>query len=570
MDVHLSVSLTYKEIFTDYETFDLASALSEIPSRAALEILGYVMAQLHTKERKREPQIEILTMWLSRIPVETRRKVEHVINQISKEASKNAAYTGDFNFVNNVSTLKLVQEIFKNFNKNDDTDLTPEQELLLFKSYLYVSQKWTDEQADSMKGMGANDRDELAKFFINMHMPFAEHLEFKDFRIQVVKAIYFFKFCEQDSQFNEYLEIFLKDRSLTSWHEYIVNILSMYVRKFEPLETPSIVEFKDVEPPIIPWLKELSVNPDDYKPNPDFLELREKPVFEVRDNQFLFLNLNFLIDKIYQGVQFDFSRSLVKSKAEYKGKPIKDYGQFKSIYGTEFSENHMFYEIMKYAFKSKKLVKFTGEEMKAVLKEGEPDFYIRDKGKVYLFEYKDITIAAAAKQSPDITKKVDEIFKKLVKNEKGSDKGVAQLVNTIKKIRHGDFHKIDPGLSKDAIIYPIVVHTDFSLQVPGINTILNSEFRAQISNSAFSMDEGIKNLSILHLDTIIKFQDLFSDNRIKLNNALNSYFEIVHSRNPLHRIGSFDVHLHDKAAEMDYDTPKMMMEELKKILPDED
>ncbi|MCC3160393.1 hypothetical protein LJ737_24365 [Hymenobacter sp. 15J16-1T3B] len=565
MDFHLSVSLTYKEVFDDYEAFDLADAVSRIPSRAALEVLGYVMAQLHTKERSSKTQLEILRMWLSRIPDSTKARVEYVINKINKEASGSKTHSGDFNFVNNVSTLKLIQEVFNNFNNNEDEDLTPEQELLLFKSYLYVSQKWTDEQADSVKGMKAGNKEEFAKFFLNFHMPYIEHFEFKDFRMQIIKAIYFFRFCESNPQFKTYLEIFILDRGLNSWQEYLVNILKVYVRKFEPLKTPSIITFKDAEVGIVPWLKELSINESEYRSNQDFRELREKPVFEVRDNEFVFLNLNFLIDKIYQGIQFDFAASLVKHKAKYNGKRIKDYPQFKSIYGEEFSEKHMFYAVMKYCFRDKKLIKFSGEELRHQI-DGEPDFYIRDKAKIYVFECKDVTIAANAKQSPDVNVKIDEVFKKLVKNEKGADKGVTQLVNTIKKIRSGEFLKIDAGALKNSIIYPIIVHIDFSLQVPGINVVLNSEFRRQIAAAGLSMDAGIKNVSLLHLDTLIKFQDLFNSGQLKINNCLNSYYELSVNRNPLYSIASLDNHLHDKAAEMNYDSPKIMMEELEKVL----
>lgn len=567
---HMSISFDYNNIFDDYEIFDLDNVLNKIPSKKSLEVIGHFLAQMHTKERSIYVQYEMLQTWGNRLPNTVKSRVIAEINSIMSQKPTNSMQTSDFNFINNISSLKLIQHILKNYNSINQEELTPEQELLLFKSYLYCSKQWIDEQANSVKGVKPNSELDFAKFIIQFQMPYAELIEFKDFRLQFIKAVYFFKFCEHDPLFNSYLNIFLKEINLPNWHQYLINILSSYVRKFEPLRIPSIIAIGEEYTDMINWLEELCIDTNIYLPKPDFTELRERPVFKLYNNEFLFLNLNFLIDKIYQGIQFDFAKALVKTKAQYKGKPIKNYPDFKSIFGSEFSENNLFYKIMNYSFEKSKYLRMSGEEMKTILGQGEPDYYMRSKNKVYLFEYKDKLISAESKINTTIDRKVDEIYKKFVKDDKSHKTGVGQLIESIKEIRRGNFtDKIDKQLNKNCIIYPLIVYTDFSLVVPGVNIILNNEFKIQLKHAGLENDVNIKNLTLLSLDGLIKFQDLFRDGRLKINNCLNNYFEAISNPNILQRIISFDTFLHSKTSKVDYDSPKMFIEEIIKIVPPE-
>ncbi|MFN8300675.1 MAG: hypothetical protein U0T75_16350 [Chitinophagales bacterium] len=130
---------------------------------------------------------------------------------------------------------------------------------------------------------------------------------------------------------------------------------------------------------------------------------------------------------------------LIKNKVEFNGKVIKSYLDFKNIYSTEFSENELFYSVMNYAFEKSDYIRFNGTQMKAALKEGEPDYYMRDKSKIYLFEFKDVLLEAKAKHSHKYEDIVAEISKKLVKNQNESPKGISQLVNVIERLRKNEF-----------------------------------------------------------------------------------------------------------------------------------
>lgn len=556
------VSIAYKEIFDDYETVDIRTLLQGIPSRSALEIIAHCSAQIHTEERDDSRQVALLQLWVGRLPTEVHARLNNFVSRMRAESNVR------FNFINNISNLLLCEYIIENHNSlTAVSNLTPEQELDLFKAYLWCSQQWTDEQLSKEK-LEITNEEQLARFLICLQFPYQELLEFKDFRMQFIKATFFFKFCEQNPTFKEYLDIFCREHNVRSWREYLLHILSIYIRKFEELHTPSRLKVGDEHKAVQDFLRYFSIDPNNFKRSKDFLGLREKPVYEIEENDFLFLNLNLLVDKLFQGVQFALFKALQKNGATYKGKPIVKFDHFKSIYGEELSEKGLFYSIVKYAFEKNDYVKLDGQTLKAKLKDGEPDFYMREKGKIYLIEYKDVIINASVKHSYDFDTIWAELSKKFVSNENNSAKGIKQLVNTIEGIYHDKFTMIDKFKKDEAIIYPILIFTDFVLNIAGVNYLLNREMR-RLLNQRGIPDANVKNLVLIDLDELVKFQDLFRSKDLKLNNCLNEFIETV-AKPPLdNRISTFTTFIHHKTKDFKDYTPKMLFKEAEELLRDE-
>lgn len=555
----MHVAISYKDLFDDYDVVSVQQLIQDIPTKNSLQILGYFMAQLHSREREMNLQLKLLQLWVGRFPYEIHNKLSAFINRTQ---TKNSQYS----FLDNASLLILVENILVNNNNlNILADLTPDQELKLFKAYLYCTQEWIDKQYPNFKISKIKKEEDVIAVLLPSQIPYQEVQDLKDFRIQFIKAIYFFKFCENHDEFKKYLAIFLSEYNLNSWHEYLRNLLTLYIRKFEELKTPSVINISNDFPAVINFLKDLSVNPIEYSPKIDFLNLRDKPVFQIDENHFLFLNFNFLVDKIYQGIQFDFARVLKKHGATYNGKVIKSPVDFIGIFGNEFSEHGLFYSVMDFAFEKSKYIRFRGEEIKQFIN-AEPDYYIRDKGKIYLFEFKNVYFNATVKNSYELETIKDELFKKYVENQKGKPKGISQLLNSIKSIRKGDYEKIDQFDYENVIIYPVIVYVDFSLNLAGINFILNKEFKIWLEKEkALS---NVKNLTLIDLDSFIKFQDLFRSGTLKLNNCLNEYFDSLSNRDIFDRIGTFNTIIHYKTSKIKYDSPKMLMEEIGNIFPD--
>jgi hypothetical protein len=553
------VTLSYEDAFDDYEKVNIKELLAGIPSKNVLQIAGHFSAQIHTSSKDKELQLKFLKMWVERIPLIYRARLSYAISLIEgRPASK-------LNFINNVSTSMLSEYALENNNDLAMVDnLTPEQELNLLKTYLYCTKQWLDKQ--SFKDEDGTTAFGLSKLLIKLKIPYEEIQRLKDFRIQFLKAVFFFKFCEGNPVFSEFLQVFYKEHNVATWNEYLSKLLGIYVRKFEDMKTSSILKVGDDHKEIQDFLRQFALDPQGFKRSDDFLGLREKPVLEIAPNEFLFINLNFIVDKFFQGIQFALAKAIIKHKVQYRGKEIQRFDQFKSIYGEEVSEKGVFYAIMNYTFENTKYSRLNGQELKLKLKSGEPDYYLRHDKNVVLIEYKDILINASVKHSYNFDTIKDEIFKKLISNQNSTDKGISQLVNSIVRIQKGDYSQVDPNIDSNSIIYPVLVITDDSFDLPGVNYILNIEFRRLLKERNIS-DSNIRNLVIVNLNDLLRFQDFFRNGNLNLMNCLEEYVKM--SSNPAtmdEAIAAFEEFMKFKTRQEKNFTPEMLLKEVKGML----
>ncbi|PNW28737.1 hypothetical protein [Formosa algae] len=518
-----SVSITYKDLFDDYSTVDVNALLADIPTKNSVQLIGYFLAQIHLEKLDEKLQVELIEFWSQRLPADLKSRIQEFTIQTVKDKKT------EFTFISNLSGLIFMETILENYNELEPLDdLTPEQELNFFKAYLISTQTWIDKQGKILFDIKPFENDmDFVKTFLPSHIAIDEFHTVKDFRTQFIKAKHFFQFCETDEEFKVYLDIFLKEYGLDSWATYLKNILSLYIRKFERLKTPSVIIIESEHQEQINFLAQLSIEIEGFSKSDDFLQLREKPIYRLNETDFVFLNLNFFVDKIYQGIQFDFARVLVDNSATFKGKKIKTRVQFLSIFGDEFSETGLFYNIMQECFEKSKYNIFNGNQIKEIITDGEPDYYIRDKAKIYLFEFKNVFLGGKIKHALDYEKIKGGIYEKLVENKSGSPKGIKQLTAVIEKIREKEFNKFDDYNFDETIIYPVIVFTDYSFNTAGVNYMLNEEFREFLESQSVELRTKIKNLIIIDLDDFIKYQDLFRDKKIKLNNLFNGYLEFI-------------------------------------------
>lgn len=517
-----SVSIIYKDLFSDSDEVQICDLIKDIPTVNSIELLSYFLVQIHLEKEDKELQIDLIDFVAQRFPKEIKEKIE----RFYKTTRPNA----EFKFIDNVSGLVFLEILLQNHNNLQRVDdLTPKQELSFFKAYLISTQKWVQKKDKIFSGLTQiKTNEDFNKAFIPTHIPYYEFNVIKDFRIQFIKARIFFEFCEKNDSFKEYLNIFLTENQVKTWQEYLKNILSLYIRKFDRLKTPSEIIVDDKYPQLKKFLSILTLDIDTFRASDDFFNIREKPIYKIDEKRFIFMNLNLFVDKIFQGIQFDFARILIKNEAKFKDKPIKRVDQFFSILGVEFSENHLFYKIMENCFSKNKYNLISGEKLKPFfIGGGEPDFYIRDKSKIYLFEFKNVFLNSNVKHSFEYDIVKNSLIEKFVKNKKGDKKGISQLIDVIHKIDCGKFSEIDNFENKNLIIYPIIIFTDISLNTPGINNLLNDEFKNLLKENKFHQLNNIKDLTMIDLDTLIKYEDLFRGKKIKINYALNNFLELT-------------------------------------------
>ncbi len=563
MPIEYSVNIAYDDIYNDYEAVDIDALLADIPTKMALALVCHYNAQIHTQEKNPQFQIQAISEWSQRFTPATRQKIQNVIDRF------NARQASNFNFINNVSSLLFIEKLLVIHNDLPVVgDLTELQEENLFKAYLYFSAKWTKAQVNG----AIKYRDiSVSAMGLVMMLPYSELLEFKDFRLQFLKAVYFFKFCENNEIFKEYLEVFLKARSVSTWNEYVFNLVSVYIFLLGEDNVKSVLQFDEKSKNVFSSLENFCVDVQTFEAKEDFLTLRAAPIYKYSHNELLFLNINFLIDKIYQGIIFDFADVLIANGVQYKGKPIKNRQQFFGIFGDEFIEPGLFYEVIKNVFRQKDYVHYTGDQLKTMFGEGAPDYLIIDNAKVYAFEYKNTFFSGPVKYTFDIDKIKQELDKKFVANEAGRPKGVSQLVNFIEDFSQGRYDMILKQKREAHIIYPILVTQDFTFNLPVVYSLILSRYN-EILKASNRIDKRlqIKPITLIDLDLLVKFQDLFISKRLTLNHVLADYQKFLgHGKNSIDKSLSFHKYLHVKTSRIDYGSPKMFMEEIKnRLFPD--
>ena len=346
------------------------------------------------------------------------------------------------------------------------------------------------------------------------------------------------------------------------------NLVSVYITLLQKDSVKTVLDFTEESKGVFASLETFCVNTDGFKPVLDFLTLRETPIYKNSDTELLFLNINFLIDKIYQSIIFDFANILIMEGLTYNDKAITTKPQFFGIFGDEFIEPGLFYKVMEYVFRQKDYKHFTGDELKNEFGVGTPDYLIVDNSKIYTFEFKNAIFSGPVKYTYDIEKIIAELDKKLVKNEGGRPKGVTQLVNFIEDITKGRYESILGNDISKYIIYPILVTTDFTFNLPVIYSIVAPNFDSILKGKKLEEFKlNVRKLTMIDLDSLIKFQDLFIEKKLTINHVLNDYQAFIFKgTNLIDKSLSFHKYIHLKTSRMKYDTPKLFWTEVQKTL----
>jgi hypothetical protein len=134
---------------------------------------------------------------------------------------------------------------------------------------------------------------------------------------------------------------------------------------------------------------------------------------------------------------------------------------------------------------------------------------------------------------PDFDRIKNYIDHRFVENEKGKAKGVGQILNQIhllKELKY-DFDPLfnEKLVSKKPHIFPLIIHNEFQLTMPGINEYLNKVFFEKL-------DRDSSDLFIIHPVTFLNMETLFDfamrGGTIRdLFLLFGRYHKILHSRN---------------------------------------
>lgn len=376
------------------------------------------------------------------------------------------------------------------------------------------------------------------------------------FRRQLTKSITLFSFVfrSKDKRIIKLRARFLAHFHIGNWLEYIIpHIMTIHFVK----EKSGLLKIKGDHKhgrKARRVIEKSCVEKDDLIPvdaNPDYMVFRGKPYIRMKKHQYAITNMTFVVEHIFNSVYFEL-------KGFRKDAGFISDDEFRQYYTTEFSQKFMFEGYVKQCLPSNMLKSFSGSQCDEILENAKkngvntdrivpPDYYLRVPEGCIVFEYKDSLTNAKVKESRDAEKLLADIKKKFFENDRGSHKGVTQLLNSAKAIQEGSFLFDNP--ETDSAIYPVLVVDNPVYSMRGIHTVLEYMMRDECQRRSMR-SHTIKPLILMDVATLKLYSDYFNSNG--LVNTFEQYYQHINlngikaKNEPFEMLISFTEYMKDK------------------------
>lgn len=275
------------------------------------------------------------------------------------------------------------------------------------------------------------------------------------------------------------IEEFCKYFGIRNFKGYILPFLHLLINSLSEFKatrkTAFIVQTTD---PNYQLLNRLSLSKI-HLSDPDFsvhMKLVPNPFWKCTNGEIIIIDFNLLgfINDI--GLIYNFY-ALTSLKIDPK---LPDLGEYRSYLGKEYYEDFLADKLLKSLFNRKGSQVFHSKKIYF------PDFTIVQDGKNLFF----IEVKSSSINAKFLEKKKVEEFKKYLdssyassKDVKDRNKGIYQLATSIEKFATTPLlDNLLSGIPKSKCrIYPIIIYTDNSLDVNGVNNYLNEKFTTAIN-----------------------------------------------------------------------------------------
>ncbi|WP_052252197.1 hypothetical protein [Kaistella solincola] len=396
--------------------------------------------------------------------------------------------------------------LITNNSINEDPD---RDEINLFKAFLLINE--TINKSDSLFLESSTENiDKISEIMIALKFSTSDIGVYENIDIELLKLAYvtsykfeslihFLKEKDENKYLIDELCSFFKQNSIDELKKQ-VDYLVVQIQLFR--QTKSF-KFKVNEPETIAFLD--SLISEQIEEDLDFLHLRNYPLYKMDSETYTIINAFFVLDKFTKSIKF-----LLKECFNKKNGLKPSDRTFFNFYNKDFSENYLMKNVLNNIFSKKYFIKHEVLDTN----ESEPDYYIRHNKDIYLFEYKDVLIAKEVKTSSDINKIAKTLKGKfLINPNNGKRIGIGQIITHIEAISDNNFI-YDKNITNNKFynIYPILLLSDRTLEIPGINYMLNKWFseNLKIENKYLN----IRKLTVIDLDTLIFFE-LYLKNKDK-------------------------------------------------------
>ncbi|QCK15222.1 hypothetical protein [Mangrovivirga cuniculi] len=512
----MRILLSIKEIFDSDVNFDVNKLNLFFEKELSFEYLLFIsdISKRCLLERK---QIDILKYWLEKTDL---NDIER--DSIISNFFKNKRGIIFQNITNNKILLKLL---------NNRIDFEPNKKIakseytIFLKIYLFINHQINEKHYKIFKNRNGEDSKGLMKLkFTEVFLPtFHGELQYKpniDPSLQYYRSEIILNFLKEKIQ-NLY-KTFLEKTNMTSGEDYRINLSKILLQLKE--EDNCVLRVGEENIGELRLIQNLTLNNllDSISPI-KLIHLRNKPILNLFDNNFLFMSISYLTDRIYTGLKFLLKDIVEEKTIFFNDKKIPKGTDFFSFYGREIAEPGLFEYLIEKSFNSKSNKILSGSLFEKYDLLPPPDFYIRDKGKIFLFEFKDSIIPDNIKGSYEFSEIKGELFKKLLRSNSSKDKGIKQLINVISNLNHNEYKDLDDIEGENIVIFPILVFSDSYLDTPCINYLLNHEFKNILGEYNINTKIKIRDLTLINIDFFVKYCLNLREKSIKFNYLINRY-----------------------------------------------
>lgn len=422
--------------------------------------------------------------------------------------------SSDYAIPDIISSLKLT-ELIVQLKTNSTSSLSSEEfEINLFKAYLVLNSEQNLLEERNHQNIPPESEIEEHKIALYIKTGYASsdllHYDYVSILIcQVIKSVEYFKYLESNKSLEKHLSYFLEKHNASTWQDWLNRIIQLI---FPILQNPEKsfheIEIKkdENEQSNIAFINSFALTEDSNFTRKDFIQLRSNPLVKIPPNKFRVIFDLFMVEKLFKSIQFQFSLEINKEiPKEFR---LKD---FRSNHCDNFSERTLLYSILSTVY-PQKWIHQSGDLFLENGYSAEPDYYLRFKNKMLLFESKDVVLTGAEKQSGNyftLKKALKKKFYKVEKNNSIEKKAILQLLNNIQRICDKYYTKMDVGYDLDKVeIYPIIVVHDPQFNCLGVNRLVSKWFEEEKQNYSFGeLSKRIKNVTIIDIDTLLHHQE---------------------------------------------------------------
>ena len=522
MTLRKAKMISYSQVYAD-ERPSVESLISGIPTDEAVEWCSYIVFRKDNLKIG-ECDLHILVPLLFSFESELQHKLTDYLGP---------SYNGIDMLIDRYSFLKLTSFLIAHHNE-EHHELTNEEKTRLFKAYLVLCDEYLERISSGESIPDKYTSDDMLKCYMPIQLLTNAIDAFSDSSLEVIKGKWFFvDFANTDKKFKQYVEDFIKAKGYPNAIEYLGYIFNAIASATVNEPPTNIMMFGEGSGPWINFMNSMCANPKDFVEDDDLNALRSKPVYKIADDKFAILFSKFFVDKLFPGLLFDMASTLA-SIGTFDDEVVA-YRSIKQQVGERFSEQYMLYRTLVNTLSRRMPVRICGQDLHKVLKSGEPDYYARRNNRVFVFEFKDVRLDTQTTSSYDYEAIRQKLYNIFVFNEEGKPKGVKQLANVIENKLPDIISRIDTTVPDGILkIYPVLVYTDGSFDIEGINYYLNGEFKKVIG----SVDDRfqVKDLVMVNLNLLMKLENYFRNGKIDLDKVVNEYLAFKDSKETLNTV----------------------------------